>query len=168
MNKTEIFKIIKSIKGYQTSLKHDSYDKRQKNSNKPFQKYEFLGDRVLGLVISEYLINNFLILQPYNNYIELVYCFIEIDKNLEEFTMEVFKTLDIRGLSFFKAYQLASEEFKRIKKNGILELIVDKQKNFTEDFSKWAKSQGGKIFDIEDDHRMVRLFIRKGSRVAKV
>ena len=55
----EIFKIIKSIKGYQTSLKHDSYDKRQKNSNKQFQKYEFLGDRVLGLVISEYLINNF-------------------------------------------------------------------------------------------------------------
>ena len=107
-------------------------------------------------------------MQPYNNYIELVYRFIEIDKNLEEFTMEVFKTLDIRGLSFFKAYQLASEEFKRIKKNGILELIVDKQKNFTEDFSKWAKSQGGKIFDIEDDHRMVRLFIRKGSRVAKV
>ena len=81
--------------------------------------------------------------------------------------MEMFKTLDIRGLSFFKAYQLASEEFKRIKKNGILELIVDKQKNFTEDFSKWAKSQGGKIFDIEDDHRMVRLFIRKGSRVLK-
>ena len=106
-------------------------------------------------------------MQPYNNYIELVYCFIKIDKNLEEFTMEVFKTLDIRGLSFFKAYQLASEEFKRIKKNGILELIVDKQKNFTEDFSKWAKSQGGKIFDIEDDHRMVRLFIRKGSRVVK-
>ena len=106
-------------------------------------------------------------MQPYNNYIELVYCFIEIDKNLEEFTMEMFKTLDIRGLSFFKAYQLASEEFKKIKKNGILELIVDKQKNFTEDFSKWAKSQGGKIFDIEDDHRMVRLFIRKGSRVAK-
>ena len=113
------------------------------------------------------MINNFLIFQPYNNYIELVYCFIEIDKNLEEFTMEVFKTLDIRGLSFFKAYQLASEEFKRIKKNGILELIVDKQKNFTEDFSKWAKSQGGKIFDIEADHRMVRLFIRKGSTVAK-
>ena len=113
------------------------------------------------------MINNFLILQPYNKRIELVYRLIEVDQNLEEFTMEMFKTLDIRGLSFFKAYQLASEEFKRIKKNGILELIVDKQKNFTEDFSKWAKSQGGKIFDIEDDHRMVRLFIRKGSRVAK-
>ena len=106
-------------------------------------------------------------MQPYNKRIELVYRLIEVDQNLEEFTMEMFKTLDIRGLSFFKAYQLASEEFKRIKKNGILELIVDKQKNFTEDFSKWAKSQGGKIFDIEDDHRMVRLFIRKGSRVAK-
>ena len=106
-------------------------------------------------------------MQPYNKLIELVYRLIEVDQNLEEFTMEMFKTLDIRGLSFFKAYQLASEEFKIIKKNGILELIVDKQKNFTEDFSKWAKSQGGKIFDIEDDHRMVRLFIRKGSRVAK-
>jgi len=59
LNKKDIFKIIKSIKGYQTSLKHDSYDKRQKNSNKPFQKFEFLGDRVLGLVISEYLIKNY-------------------------------------------------------------------------------------------------------------
>ena len=81
--------------------------------------------------------------------------------------MEMFRTLDIRGLSFFKAFQLASDEFKRIKKNGILELILDKKKNFTEDFSKWAKSQGYKISDIEADHRMVRLFIRKGSRVLK-
>ena len=81
--------------------------------------------------------------------------------------MEMFRTLDIRGLSFFKAFQLASDEFKRIKKNGILELILDKKKNFTEDFSKWAKSQGYKISDIEADHRMVRLFIRKGSRIVK-
>tara|TARA_Y100000590_G_scaffold402125_1_gene487569 strand:+ start:1074 stop:1322 length:249 start_codon:yes stop_codon:yes gene_type:complete len=81
--------------------------------------------------------------------------------------METFKTIDIRGLSFFNAFQLASEEFRRIKKNGILELILDKKKNFTEDFSKWAKSQGHKISDIEADHRMVRLFIRKGSRVLK-
>ena len=81
--------------------------------------------------------------------------------------MEMFGTLDIRGLSFFKAFQLASDEFKRIKKNGILELILDKKKNFTEDFSKWAKSQGYKISDIEADHRMVRLFIRKGSRIVK-
>ena len=81
--------------------------------------------------------------------------------------MELFRTLDIRGLSFFKALQLATEEFTRLKKNGILELIVDKKKNFTEDFSKWAKSQGFKISDIEEDPRMVRLFIRKGSRPVK-
>ena len=81
--------------------------------------------------------------------------------------MEMFRTLDIRGLSFFKAFQLASDEFKRIKKNGILELILDKKKNFTEDFSKWAKSQGYKISDIKADHRMVRLFIRKDSRILK-
>ena len=81
--------------------------------------------------------------------------------------MEMFRTLDIRGLSFFKAFQLASDEFRRLKKNGILELILDKKKNFTEDFSKWAKSQGYKISDIEADHRMVRLFIRKGSRILK-
>ena len=85
----------------------------------------------------------------------------------EKFIMEMFRTLDIRGLSFFKAFQLASDEFKRINKNGILELILDKKKNFTEDFSKWAKSQGYKISDIEADHRMVRLFIRKGSRIVK-
>ena len=81
--------------------------------------------------------------------------------------MEMFRTLDIRGLSFFKAFQLASDEFRRLKKNGILELILDKKKNFTEDFSKWAKSQGYKISDIEADHRMVRLFIKKGSRIVK-
>ena len=80
--------------------------------------------------------------------------------------METFKTIDIRGLSFFKALQLASKEFTRIKKNGILELIVDKKRNLTDAFSKWAKDQGYKISDIEDDPRMVRLFIQKGSKAA--
>ena len=78
--------------------------------------------------------------------------------------MENFKTIDIRGLSFFNALQLASKEFTRIKKNGILELIVDKKRNLTDAFTKWAKNQGYKISDIEDDPRMVRLFIQKGSR----
>jgi TusA-related sulfurtransferase len=78
--------------------------------------------------------------------------------------METFKTIDIRGLSFFNALQLASKEFTRIKKNGILELIVDKKRNLTDAFTKWAKNQGYKISDIEDDPRMVRLFIQKGSR----
>ena len=37
--------------------------------------------------------------------------------------MEMFKTIDIRGLSFFSAMQLASKEFVHIKKNGILEPV---------------------------------------------
>ena len=77
--------------------------------------------------------------------------------------MEMFKTVDIRGHSFFSALQLTSEEFSRIKKNGILELIVDKKRNLTDSLSKWAKNQGYKISDIEDDPRMVRLFIQKGA-----
>ena len=80
----------------------------------------------------------------------------------------MFKTIDIRGLSFFSALQLASKEFDRIKKNGILELIVDKKRNITDALSKWAKNQGYKISDIEDDPRMVRLFIHKSSRAIKV
>lgn len=77
--------------------------------------------------------------------------------------MKTFETIDIRGLSFFTALQLASKEFTRIKKNGILELIVDKKRNLTDALSKWAKNQGYKISDIEDDPRMVRLFIQKGA-----
>ena len=75
--------------------------------------------------------------------------------------MEDFKTIDIRGLSFFNALQLTSKEFTRIKKNGILELIVDKKRYVTDAFFKWAKHQGYKISDIEGDHRMVRLLIQK-------
>ena len=82
--------------------------------------------------------------------------------------MEMFKTVDIRGLSFFSALQLASKEFDRIKKNGILELIVDKKRNIADALSKWAKNQGYKISDIEDDPRMGRLFIHKSSRAIKV
>ena len=59
MNKTQIFKTIKSLEGFDKGIKHDSFEKSKKNSDKPFQKYEFLGDRVLGLVISEYLISTF-------------------------------------------------------------------------------------------------------------
>ena len=77
--------------------------------------------------------------------------------------MEDFKTIDIRGLSFFNALQLTSKEFTRINKNGILELLVDKKRNLTDAFSMWAKNQGYKISDIEDDHRMVRLLIQKGA-----
>ena len=77
--------------------------------------------------------------------------------------MENFKTIDIRGLSFFNALELTSKEFTRIKKNGILELIIDKKRNLTDAFSKWAKNQGYKISDIDGDHQMVRLLIQKGA-----
>ena len=59
MNKTQIFKTIKRLEGFNKSIEHDSFEKSKKNTDKPFQKYEFLGDRVLGLVISEYLITTF-------------------------------------------------------------------------------------------------------------
>jgi TusA-related sulfurtransferase len=81
--------------------------------------------------------------------------------------METFKTIDIRGLSFFNALQLAAKEFNRVKKNGILELIIDKKRDLTSAMSRWAENQGCKISDIEDDPRMVRLFIRKGSQAIK-
>ena len=55
MNKRQIFKTIKSLEGFNKSIEHDSFEKSKKNADKPFQKYEFLGDRVLGLIISEYL-----------------------------------------------------------------------------------------------------------------
>lgn len=81
--------------------------------------------------------------------------------------METFKTIDIRGLSFFNALQLASQEFTHIKKNGTLELIVDKKRNLTDALAKWAKNQGYKTSDIEDNPQMVRLFIQKGSQAIK-
>ena len=59
MNNTEIFSLITNIKGYEKSLNHDSLEKSKKNNDKPFQKYEFLGDRVLGLIIAEYLTKKF-------------------------------------------------------------------------------------------------------------
>ena len=59
MNKEKIFNLIKSISGYEKSLQHDSLNKNKKKVDKQFQKFEFLGDRVLGLIISEYLIENF-------------------------------------------------------------------------------------------------------------
>jgi ribonuclease-3 len=59
LNKKKILSLITNINGYEKSLNHDSLEKSKKNSDKPFQKYEFLGDRVLGLIIAEYLIEKF-------------------------------------------------------------------------------------------------------------
>ncbi len=77
--------------------------------------------------------------------------------------MTIFKTLDIRGHSFYNAFQMTSKAFKKIKKNGALEIILDRKKDFTDAFKVWAKSKGYAVFDIDEDPRMVRLFIKKGT-----
>ena len=74
--------------------------------------------------------------------------------------MVLFKTLDLRGLPFSNGFQLAQQEFGHIKKNGILEIILDRKKNFTEAFKNWARTNGHNISDI-DDNLMIRLFIKK-------
>jgi len=75
--------------------------------------------------------------------------------------MTVFKTLDIRGLSFFDGYDQAVKAFREIKTNGVLELILDPKKNFIEAFKKWAHSEGHRTSNVDDDNLMIRLFIRK-------
>ena len=77
--------------------------------------------------------------------------------------MAIFKTLDIRGQSFFSAFQKTSKAFNSIKKNGALEINLDRKKDFTDAFKVWAKSKGYAVSDIDGDHRMVRLFIKKGA-----
>lgn len=75
--------------------------------------------------------------------------------------MHVFKTLDTRGLSFFSATDQMNQAFKDVNKNGMLEIILDKKKNFSEAFSRWVESKGYKVSNRDEDARLVRLFIRK-------
>ncbi len=75
--------------------------------------------------------------------------------------------LFLEGLSFFNAFQETSKAFSDIKINGALEIILDRKKNFTDAFKTWAKSKGHKISDIDEDHRMIRLFIKKVKPVKK-
>ena len=58
MIKNKNLEKLKAIKGYEECLQHDSFIKIKKNKDKKFQKFEFLGDRVLGLAISEYLVSH--------------------------------------------------------------------------------------------------------------
>ena len=78
--------------------------------------------------------------------------------------MTLFKTLDLRGLHFTNGFDLTSQELKRIKINGILEIIFDRKRNFTEAFRKWAKNHGHKFSNVDNDHRMIRVFIKKGKK----
>jgi TusA-related sulfurtransferase len=77
--------------------------------------------------------------------------------------MHVFKTLDIRGLSFFSASNKTTKAFKGVTQNGILEIILDKKKNLTEAFQQWAKTRGYSIFNRDEDPELIRLFIKKNS-----
>ena len=81
--------------------------------------------------------------------------------------MTVFKTLDTRGMSFFNAYSKASKALEGVKANGILEIILDKKRDFTEAFQRWAESKGYKVSDMNEDASLVRLFIKKVSRFSK-
>lgn len=82
--------------------------------------------------------------------------------------MVLFKTVDVRGLHFTYAFELALKELRRIKKNGILEIILDKKKNFTAAFKNWARDNGHNFSDLDNDNRMIRIFIEKGRKKRKV
>ena len=75
--------------------------------------------------------------------------------------MTVFKTLNIRGLSFFNSYEQTIEAIREIKINGVLELILDQEENLIQAFKKWAHSEGYRTSDLNGDNRIIRLFIRK-------
>ena len=75
--------------------------------------------------------------------------------------MTVFKTLDIRGLSFFLSYQKTIEAIQEVKINGVLELILDPKRNFLQEFKKWANAEGYHATDVDDGSQIIRLFIRK-------
>ena len=75
--------------------------------------------------------------------------------------MTVFKTLDIRGLTYFSSYQRTLEAIREVKIDGVLELILDPKNNFMQAFKKWAHSEGHRTSDVDGDSRIIRLFIRK-------
>ena len=81
--------------------------------------------------------------------------------------MNVFKTLDIRGLSFFSGFEQTQKAFRGVKVNGVLEVILDPQKNFTHAFKEWAQAEGHSTSDIDESNQMIRLFIRKVSQRRK-
>ena len=58
MTKNKNLEKLKSIQGYEECLEHDSFNLKTSKESK-FQKFEFLGDRVLSLALSEYLVANY-------------------------------------------------------------------------------------------------------------
>ena len=74
---------------------------------------------------------------------------------VEPVDMTIFKTLDIRGLSFFNGYEQTVEAIRGVKINGVLELILDPKKNFTHAFKKWAHDEGHRATDLNKDDQII-------------
>lgn len=81
--------------------------------------------------------------------------------------MTVFKSLYIQGLPFFNGYKKAIGAIRKVKIDGVLELILDPKQNLIQAFKKWAHSEGHRATDTSDDSNVVRLFINKLSLVKK-
>ena len=111
----DVISTIKKIKNFQESLEHDSFDKTNSNSIKPFQKYEFLGDRVLGLIISEYLIQKF----KSNNLDEISRRFIYLVRTATLF--KIFKNSNLHDL--FK-HKLDPQSYKNSVYADALESLI--------------------------------------------
>ena len=111
----DVISTIKKIKNFQESLEHDSFDKNNSNSIKPFQKYEFLGDRVLGLIISEYLIQKF----KSNNLDEISRRFIYLVRTATLF--KIFKNSNLHDL--FK-HKLDPQSYKNSVYADALESLI--------------------------------------------
>ena len=111
----DVISAIKKIKNFQESLEHDSFDKNNSNSIKPFQKYEFLGDRVLGLIISEYLIQKF----KSNNLDEISRRFIYLVRTATLF--KIFKNSNLHDL--FK-HKLDPQSYKNSVYADALESLI--------------------------------------------
>ncbi len=76
--------------------------------------------------------------------------------------MTHFKTLDSRGQHFGAICDLALRELKKIKIDGILEIILDNKRDISDAIKVWAKSQGHKLSDSVSENSLIRVFIRKG------
>jgi len=111
----DVISTVKKIKNFQESLEHDSFDKNNSNAIKPFQKYEFLGDRVLGLIISEYLIQKF----KSNNLDEISRRFIYLVRTATLF--KIFKNSNLHDL--FK-HKLDPQSYKNSVYADALESLI--------------------------------------------
>ncbi len=79
--------------------------------------------------------------------------------------MTTFKSLDIRGLSFFNAFNMTNDAVNEVKTDGILEIILDKKKNFTDAFREWATERGYQVSGVDENDGLIRMFITKVAKL---